>query len=177
MATAGPAAVLATTPVSTKMPVPMITPTPKTARSRPERFFLSWCSGSSVSRMDSSTLLTRARLVAMRCPSRAAGVRDAARLVIMVCGEGPTGPAVPHAARRPDSRQATAHHDQEVPVPDTERTTSTTAAARTAPPVALPPTLRPRPASAPRVQLRTRRTDDPVVDCAVYVRGERQDVD
>ena len=33
IATAGPAVVLATTPVSTKMPVPMITPTPKTVRS------------------------------------------------------------------------------------------------------------------------------------------------
>jgi hypothetical protein len=67
-ATAGPATSLATRPVSTKIPVPMITPTPKTVRSRAERFFLSWCSGSSVSRMDSSTLLTRARLVATRSP-------------------------------------------------------------------------------------------------------------
>ncbi len=37
------------------MPVPMMTPTPKTVRSRAERDFLSECSGSSVSRMDCST--------------------------------------------------------------------------------------------------------------------------
>ena len=59
IATAGPAWSRATTPVSTKMPVPMITPTPKTVRSRPERCFLSRCSGSSVSRMESSTDLMR----------------------------------------------------------------------------------------------------------------------
>ncbi|WP_308123471.1 magnesium/cobalt transporter CorA [Modestobacter marinus] len=67
----------------------------------------------------------------------------------------------------------TARHDEEVPVPDTERTTSTTTAA----PTALAPTLRPRPARAPREELRTRQSDDPVVDCAVYVGGQRQDVD
>jgi magnesium transporter len=54
-------------------------------------------------------------------------------------------------------------------VTDTEHTTGT--------PAALPPTLRPRPANAPREQRRTREAADPVVDCAVYVRGERQDVE
>jgi magnesium transporter len=53
-------------------------------------------------------------------------------------------------------------------VTDTERTST---------PAALPPTLRPRPANAPREQRRTREAADPVVDCAVYVRGERQDVE
>ena len=67
IATAGPAVVLATSPVSTKMPVPMITPTPKTVRSSAERFFLSRCSGSSVSRMESSTDFTRAVLPRAPC--------------------------------------------------------------------------------------------------------------
>ena len=58
-ATAGPAVVFATTPVSTKMPVPMITPTPNTVRSRPDRCRLSRCSGSSVSLIESSTDLIR----------------------------------------------------------------------------------------------------------------------
>jgi hypothetical protein len=56
---AGPALVAAAMPVSTKMPVPMMTPMPKTVRSRADRSFLSWCSGSSVSRIDCSTDLVR----------------------------------------------------------------------------------------------------------------------
>ena len=46
-----------------------------------------------------------------------------------------------------------------------------------APPTGLPPTLRPRPAGALRNRTATQAAADPVVDCAVYVRGERQDVD
>src|SRR5687768_16878618 len=56
---AGPELVLATVPVTTKMPAPMITPTPKMTRSRTPRFFFSRCSGSSVSAMDCSTDLVR----------------------------------------------------------------------------------------------------------------------
>ncbi len=99
-------------------------------------------------------------------------MRDAAQLLIMVWRQGPTGPAVPHGARPTGPTAGDAHHDEEAPVPDTERTTRTTTA-----PSRLPPTLRPRPASAPREELRTRVGDDPVVDCAVYVGGERQDVE
>ena len=51
------------------MPVPMITPTPKTVRSRADRCFLSRCSGSSVSRMESSTDLIR-RVLQPRRPPR-----------------------------------------------------------------------------------------------------------
>src|SRR5688500_17525983 len=58
IATAGPDWVCATTPVTTKTPATMITPTTKTVRSKPERLFLSRCSGSSVSRIDSSTDFT-----------------------------------------------------------------------------------------------------------------------
>src|SRR3954462_12073657 len=88
IATAGPESVLATSPVSTKMPVPMITPTPKTVRSRAERFFLSWWSGSSVSRIDSSTLLTRALLVATGTPLEL-GAESAVRLGITCAGSVP----------------------------------------------------------------------------------------
>ncbi|TWH71519.1 magnesium/cobalt transporter CorA [Modestobacter roseus] len=47
------------------------------------------------------------------------------------------------------------------------------------PPAAtLPETVRPRPAGAPRLPRETtRETPDPLVDCAVYVRGERHDVE
>ncbi len=45
----------AAVPVSTKMPVPMITPTPKTVRSSADSDFRSACSGSSVSWIDCST--------------------------------------------------------------------------------------------------------------------------
>src|ERR687883_1299201 len=69
IATAGPAWFPGTMPVSTKMPVPMITPTPKTVRSRPDRFFLSRCSGSSVSLMESSTDFTRRVLTATTPPT------------------------------------------------------------------------------------------------------------
>src|SRR5687767_3196185 len=58
-AIAGPELVAATVPVRTKMPAPMITPTPKTIRSRVPRVFLSLCSGSSVSAIDCSTDLVR----------------------------------------------------------------------------------------------------------------------
>jgi hypothetical protein len=60
-ATAGPALVAAAMPVSTKIPVPMITPMPKTVRSQAERSFLSWCSDSSVSLIDSWIDFVRSR--------------------------------------------------------------------------------------------------------------------
>ncbi len=53
--TAGPAFSLATLPVRTKMPVPMMTPTPKTVRSKHDSNFFSACSSSSVSKIDCST--------------------------------------------------------------------------------------------------------------------------
>ena len=56
---AGPELVAATVPVMTKIPAPMMTPTPKTIRSRVPRLFLSLCSGSSVSRIDRSTDFVR----------------------------------------------------------------------------------------------------------------------
>lgn len=56
---AGPALLRAAMPVRTKMPVPMMTPTPKTVRSQAESDLRSACSGSSVSRMDCSTVLVR----------------------------------------------------------------------------------------------------------------------
>ncbi|MGY1600986.1 magnesium/cobalt transporter CorA [Geodermatophilus sp. SYSU D00815] len=42
-------------------------------------------------------------------------------------------------------------------------------------PLGLPPTTRPRPAGAPRPAPGQRGTDSPVVDCAVYVDGRRQE--
>lgn len=59
------------------------------------------------------------------------------------------------------------------PVTDTDSRTSEHAPG---PPAELPQTLRPRPAGAPREKQPERDTGDPVVDCAVYVRGERLDV-
>ena len=50
------------------MPVPMMTPTPKTVRSRADRDFLSACSGSSVSRMDCSTFFVRKRVLLTGVP-------------------------------------------------------------------------------------------------------------
>jgi len=60
---AGPALFFATVPVRTKMPVPMMTPTPKTVRSRADRDFLRACSGSSVSWIDCSTCFVRKTLL------------------------------------------------------------------------------------------------------------------
>src|SRR6476469_1826999 len=54
MTIAGPAYCAAALPVSVKMPAPMMTPMPKTVRSRAVSFFLSWNSGSSVSLIDCS---------------------------------------------------------------------------------------------------------------------------
>ncbi len=56
---AGPAFDAAAWPVSTKMPAPMLTPTPKTIRSNAPRFFLSRCSGSSVSAIVCSMVFVR----------------------------------------------------------------------------------------------------------------------
>jgi magnesium transporter len=58
-------------------------------------------------------------------------------------------------------------------VSDTDSATDATAATRTG----LPPTLRPRPPGARRNRPASQETEDPVVDCAVYVGGRRQDVD
>ncbi|MCW2577266.1 MAG: magnesium and cobalt transport protein CorA [Modestobacter sp.] len=63
------------------------------------------------------------------------------------------------------------HSDTE-PTPGATAPTATTVPA-TAP---LPPTLRPRPAGARRNRPPSQQSGDPVVDCAVYVGGERQDV-
>src|SRR5690606_2071188 len=60
-ATAGPALSRATCPVSTKMPVPTITPTPKTVRSSGPSARRSRCVGSSVPRIDCSTDFVRSR--------------------------------------------------------------------------------------------------------------------
>ena len=79
--TAGPALSAACLPVSTKMPVPMMTPTPKTVRSQADRLFLSLCSGSSVSLIDCSTDLVR-----NSCMS-ASRLRAAARLAVAPPGE------------------------------------------------------------------------------------------
>src|SRR4051812_31623527 len=62
IAMAGPAYWFAAEPVSTNRPPPIVTPTPKTTRSREPRFFFNRRSGSSVSAMDCSTDLVRSRL-------------------------------------------------------------------------------------------------------------------
>ena len=59
----GPAYSLAARPVRVKMPAPMMTPMPKTVRSRALRRFLSWYSASSVSAIDSSIVLVRKMLM------------------------------------------------------------------------------------------------------------------
>src|SRR3954447_18679126 len=177
MGTAGPAAVLATTPVSTKIPVPMITPTPKTVRSRAERFFLSWWSGSSVSRIDSSTLFTRALFGATSIPSssgRRAVRRPTADDRLRAASHGSRRPACRKPAPSTSSGDAGPGQIRGGPVNDTERTTGT-ATERTTP-ASLPPTLRPRPAGVPREARPARDTSDPVLDCGVYVHGRRQDV-
>jgi magnesium transporter len=67
------------------------------------------------------------------------------------------------------------------PTPTAADPTRPTPAAHRTPgpaaPSALPPTLRPRPAGARRNRAASPDVADPVVDCAVYVAGERQDVD
>jgi magnesium transporter len=55
-------------------------------------------------------------------------------------------------------------------------TDSTTGKGTPGTPAALPQTLRPRPAGAPPGKQSERDTADPVMDCAVYVHGERLDV-
>ena len=103
----------ATVPVITKMPAPMMTPTPKTIRSRTPRFFLSRCSGSSVSAMDCSTDFVRKRLLiratyprAVLLASRSCGHRQpphrtGRELVERTrCGEEPGGPEVSSGAGR-----------------------------------------------------------------------------
>jgi len=61
-------------------------------------------------------------------------------------------------------------------VTDTDSSTTSTSTGAAGSPTALPPTLRPRPASAPRERLPARDVADPVMDCAVYVQGKRLDV-
>jgi hypothetical protein len=65
---AGPALVAAAMPVSTKIPVPMITPMPKTVRSQADSSFLSRCSGSSVSWIDCSIDLVRSTSMPWHLP-------------------------------------------------------------------------------------------------------------
>src|SRR5688572_11915488 len=91
--TAGPDWVCATTPVTTKIPAPMITPTPNTVRSSPDRLFLSRCSGSSVSRIESSTDFT------LRVPAATASPIRRYRLV----------PLPGSVARAPGRRMPTLH--------------------------------------------------------------------
>src|SRR4051812_24353884 len=149
MATAGPESVLATSPVSTKMPVPMMTPTPKTVRSSAERCLRSWCSGSSVSRMESSTDLIR------RWPAATASLHswDGDRLF--------------RNAGRVTATYAALRRGGPMSTIDSQGT----------PPVAklgLTPSTRPRPAGPSRRHQVSRQTDTPIMDCAVYVDGRRQ---
>src|SRR6476469_6875935 len=69
MVTDGPALVAATLAPRVKMPAPMTTATPKTVRSRAERFRLSLWLGSSVSCIDCSTDLVRNSCVIAWLPS------------------------------------------------------------------------------------------------------------
>lgn len=68
---------LAARPVRVKMPALMITPTPKTVRSKAVRLFLSWYSGSSVSAIDCSMLFVRITLI---CRSDLVGTRSCVNL-------------------------------------------------------------------------------------------------
>src|SRR2546421_5398213 len=65
---AGPAFTAACWPVSTKMPVPTITPMPNTARSTALSSLRSRCAGSSVSSIDCSTGLVRRIDTYAYCP-------------------------------------------------------------------------------------------------------------
>src|SRR5829696_3460249 len=160
-ATAGPAVVLATTPVSTKMPVPMITPTPNTVRSSPDRCLLSRCSGSSVSRMESSTDLIR-RIVATASSPRT-------RRSLRAAWHGSGDPACLrciHPGHAGWMHRRWAMTGTEIP-----RDLPAHAAGPAPDPL---PTLRPRPAGAPKATPARRPGQDVVVDCAVYVDGRRQ---
>ena len=55
-------------PVSTKIPVPMITPMPKMVRSQADRSFLSLCSDSSVSLIDCSIDFVRSTPMSASSP-------------------------------------------------------------------------------------------------------------
>src|SRR3954470_18428733 len=68
-AIAGPALAPAASPVSTKIPVPMITPTPKTVSWIGPSSLRSWCSDSSVSAMDCSMVFVRNRFMLHLCSS------------------------------------------------------------------------------------------------------------
>src|SRR4051794_27141572 len=150
IATEGPATVLATTPVSTKMPVPMITPTPKTVRSSADRCRRSLCSGSSVSRMESSTDLIR-RVPAATGSSSGAGATGPSRRP----WQPRTVPAAPHAY---------AAGMTGTDAPDTPRGT----AGRRA------PRAHPRPAGEP-IRPARRAAGEAVMGCGVYVEGRRQE--
>src|SRR5687768_10165595 len=167
IATAGPDCFCATSPVTTKMPAPMTTPTPKTVRSSADRLFFSRCSGSSVSRMESSTDLMRrvpratasssvpAPAGSSRRPgsvARAAGAR-LPTLQVPVTGAGGAG-------------GAPLSSDTSPPVP--QRLPPELARGRT-------PPLRPRPAGAAHPGPGRRPDAGLVVDCAVYVDGVRHE--
>src|SRR3954451_14799372 len=147
-ATDGPATVLATTPVSTKMPVPMITPTPKTVRSSADRCLRSLVSGSSVSRIESSTDFTR-RIPVVMATSSTAGLAGLRRP-----RQGRTVPGRPHAYA--DGMTGT----------DAADAPRGTAGRRQ-------PHARPRPAGGPRSARRA--VGEAVVGCGVYVEGKRQE--
>src|SRR3954452_1131597 len=150
IATAGPASVFATSPVSTKMPVPMMTPTPKTVRSSAERCLRSWSSGSSVSRMESSTDLIR----------RAVATASSLGWRVIDFPQRPFRNRGPTLTRGSPSNRRGGAPMSTIDSPGT--------------PLRLPPTTRPRPAGRPRTVPTTRESETPVVDCAIYVDGERQ---
>ena len=175
MATDGPATVLATTPVSTKMPVPMMTPTPKTVRSSAERCRRSLCSGSSVSRMESSTDLIR-RVPAATASSSAPAV--AGSVVVLVL------PAAWHGYRRRRMPTLTIRLDRRtigwkepamsgIDLPDAADSATSDRPHRT--PRTERPSLRPRAAGAPgyrRVAGTSRRPSSAAPSTSTGVRQE-----
>src|SRR5688572_2165867 len=172
--TAGPDWVCATTPVTTKMPAPMMTPTPKTVRSSPDRLFLSRCSGSSVSRIESSTDLTR-RIPAATASPFVDRLRGPARRR--------ADPLPGSVARVPDRRMPTLTGSAEPPRASGGGTPMSTSDGPATPaPLPIPPSPladhspapRPRPAGRRRQAPTRARDKGPVVDCAVYVDGNRQ---
>ena len=141
------------------MPVPMMTPTPNTVRSSPDRCFLSRCSGSSVSRIESSTDFTRRVASGSRSPPR--GVRP---------GERRTGASEPACLR---CRCPTSGRSEEVGGMSSDTSSSVPRPLTAGPdgPVARPPSASRR---APPDAGPGRPAElDLVVDCAVYVDGQR----
>src|SRR5687768_1693752 len=144
------------------MPVPMITPTPKTVRSRPDRCFFSRCSGSSVSRIESSTDLIR-RMPAVTGFLLRTGARRL-RVVVLAASHGADGAAclrwvAPGACRARARRWVMPETDTpaDLPAPGAPARKDGLAA------------MRPRPMGAPKPPPSRPAGQDVVVDCAVYV--------